>query len=455
MSSRVTSCLVPWLLFFLVGCAQGQTGGEIGATTSNTDGEGAWGRCEEGESAPVEPDQALDGLDFRLEDLIGLVEGEHETSMAWNSSGPIFSGKVVVTPAAELTDLEITVTPRAETGRVQDFEQADSDGSEGPAVDIEEPACSDRLSLEADVIIRSSNGALDEQFVATFWTTDGIVAHADVPIDASAVRGSFAVDVSGMGDKAELRQTDLRLGLAFGSMNGTLSGMVVTNDGEAAVAGGFEFAKFPAENPCESGFALQQDAPVRAEIEELLSQYESYDFTWTGRPPSQELSIETTLGAVCYMAQQYYPGEPQLQAKVESRVKLEDGSIDGTWALDAFVTYESDGEVAQVQVVRNNYLAETFAPGAFAEEAGISGISSDADGLTFSFGFVLDAAGTANGELTVMELTVPDCVTSGAAGDNEEIEGESGSEVDGSGSPGCQGTEATEIENATFVGRAR
>jgi hypothetical protein len=450
MSSRLIGSLALGLLVLSSGCGKGQMGGEVG-----NGGEADGGDCEDGEEVPVEPDEVVDSLEFDLATLLDVIEGEHTAPLDWYPE-PLFSGQVSVEPAPSETSLALRIEPLVDTGRLlQRSPESQGDGSEDGGLANEQGSaqmCSDRLLVDARVTITSENGALDEETVATFWSSDGIVAHAEIPIEPGASEGSFAVDVSEVGDNARAVQTSLKLSVAFGAVSGTLSGLVETRDDDVAMAGGLTYARFPLDDPCPYGVALPEDAEVRAKAQALLSQHEVFDWTWSGQTDSQELSIVTSLLQVCYEENQY-PGEPQLKANVESSVTLADGSIDGTWPLDAFITTDASGEVTSIDVVRNGYMGLGVSPANFAEETGIEHSTSEADLLSFSFGFSVHAAQgePGGGEFTLLELTTPECLD--AASDPDPEQEPEGDEEQGGGSPGCQGIEAEESKNATFVGR--
>lgn len=432
------------VLVVVCGCAKGQTGGEIGVTTSNTDGE--VGGCKDGPSTTLSPDEQIPGVDFKLSDLIEQIEGEHETSFAWRAADDASFENVVVTPEAGLTTLRIEVNPLPETGRlVERVAQQDSVDGQESTLNDGYAACTARVMVDAEVTVESDNGALDETFSATFWSSDGVVAHSEIEADPPQWGGNFSVDVSELGDNAEASQTRMEFALAFGALSGSLGGLVTTNNGEVATAGGITYARFPAETECESGYLLPADDPLREAVQQLLDAHTEFDFTWQGEA-AQDLTIETTLGAICYNDQDVGYGLG-FTAQVESAVRLADDTIDGTWPLSAVITQDEEGALARVDVQRQGYMTMSYEPAEFEEQTGIHGVTTDADGLSFSFGFAVEdiEGARASGELTLLELTSAQC---------DEKPDEPLPE-EGGGSPGCRGTDAAEIRNAQFIESAQ
>jgi len=446
MSSRIGRSFLVGCgsLVLVLGCAKGQMGGEIGITTDNTDEGGA--NCKDGPSTMLLPDEEIQSLPFKLSDLIDAIEGQHEASLAWRGNEEASFANIEVTPEAQLTTIHVAVTPLPETGRlVERSEQSSTGDGETLTDEGVHPGCADRVVVDAQVTVQSDNGALDETFSTTFWTSDGVVAHSDITAEPADFGGSFSVDVSAVGDHAQASQTQLQLSLAFGALSGTLGGLVETDNGEVATGAAITYARFPAESACESGFVLPTDAELHADVEQLLGEHTQFDFAWQGEA-TQRLTVQTTVGAICYNEQDVGYG-PAFTARVESHVQLADDTIDGTWPLDAFIIQDEDGGLARVDVQRNSHMARSFAPQEFAQQTGILGVESEADALSFSFGWSVDgtASAVASGELTLLELTMAAC---------DEPLPTDAEEGEGASSPGCRGTDVKELKNAQFVERA-
>jgi hypothetical protein len=434
---------------FGFGCAQGQTGGEIEYGEDANGGS----RCADVSQREVTESEEVTEHALTLHDLVEQLDGEFEVDMSWLPNGS--REDVVVTPEASPSSITVTILPVASSGKLLDREvEVNDDGTEEGTLNdgfaYYGGGCADRLTVDAQVTVHAANGAINDEFMATFWTEDGIVVQSSLAIEPGGLKGSFDVDVSALENGTAI-QTNLDLALAFGALSGSLSGGIQTDDGEGASFGGIRYAVFPPTSACEAGFELPADDALRAEVQALFDAHKNYNFTWDGEA-TQLMQISTELVTLCYEGQ--YGSEPQLSGSVNATVQLADGSIEAHWPLSAFVSLNAEGRVDAVQVVRNNYFGDSFAPDAFAEEAGISGIESDADQLSFTFGYTLDQSDEtqASGELTVLALTVADCVSGDPPPDEPQGSEEDPAEPEeGGGSPGCAGTTADEIKNAQFV----
>ena len=442
------SSLVPVLSFALSGCGLGQFGGEV----NNNDGLAGEGQsCEDVASTALATGETAPDGSLKLDDLVELVSGEFQAEMAWGTgedSGAL--GDIKLIPGRGDTSISIKIEVIESSGTFVERDRANRDGRENNNLaDIEDEACANRLTVDARVTVHTENGALDDEFTTTFWTEDGVIANADIPLKPGELQGSFDVDVSAI-ENAKLYQTTLNLQIAFGNMSGEIRGSVEIRSKDAVSLGaGFVYGNFPKDNPCERGVSLPADADLRSEAQALFDEHTAFDFKWTGESETVPMSITTELKAICYVqASASYGESAGYAATVASKVVSEEANIDGSWALDAQVTVNDEGKLSRVDVVRNSYMVLGVEPEQFAEESGISGITSDADQLSFTFGYHIDAGddATASGELTVLALSLPECLTSPPVEERES----DGSMTQG-GSPGCEGISADEIKNAQLT----
>lgn len=441
------SSLVPVLSFALSGCGLGQFGGEV-----NNDGNlGSEGQsCKDVESTQLTAGETAPEGSLKLDDLIELVSGDFQSEMAWGGGDRSRLGDVKVIPSEGDTSISIKIEVIEGSGKfVERDRPINTDGRESNDLAGIDGECANRLSVEARVTIHTENGALDDEFTTTFWTEDGVIANADIPLNPGELHGSFDVDVSAI-ENAKVYQTDLNLQIAFGNISGVIGGSVEVRSKETVGLGsGFVYGNFPKDNPCERGVSLPADAELRSEAQDLFDEHTAFDFKWTGENESMAMSITTELRSVCYMqASASYGESPSYAATVVSRVVSEEAGIDGNWALDAQLSVDDEGKLSRVDVIRNSYMVLGVEPEQFAEESGISGITSDADQLSFTFGYHIDAGddATASGELTVLALSLPECLTSPPVEERES----DGSMTQG-GSSGCEGISADEIKNAQFT----
>ncbi len=463
--------LLPLIASTVLGCAQGQTGGEINLGEGD-DASGDAGRgCVETRSTEVTDDEVTDPIS--LDELVAQIEGEFETTFSWNQGYRLFGDQVVVHPAAMDTSLSIEIEAIAGTGRfVQRDVRQDETGTEGGIASddgyLYGGACPDRLEIDAKVRVVSENGALNDEFEATFFTEDGVAARARMPLVPGELEGSFDVDVSGL-DNASTLQNQLDLTIAYGVISGKLSGIIQIDQGNAVGAGSMEYGVFPAESPCEYGLSVPADSELSQSVRDLLGAHQSFDFSWSdaeaGADP-KELTLSSQLLTLCYQGLEY-DGQPSFTAQVTTAASLDDGSIDGTWSLEASIELDDDGNLSAIHARRDNYLGASFPAASFEMDTGIGGIETNADQLSFSFGFQFYVAEDypASGELTVLSLTIPDCVSQANNPSDEEgsgndpdsdsgsTDGDSSSGADqGGGSAGCEGITPVEIKNAQFRG---
>lgn len=440
------SSLVPVLSFALSGCGLGQFGGEV----NNNDGLAGEGQsCEDVASTELTAGETAPDGSLKLDDLIELVGGEFQSEMAWGTGEEMRGIDVELTPSAGDTTLSISIEPVAGSGKFVERERVtNKDGRETNNLAGIDGECANRLTVDARVTVHTENGALDDEFITTFWTEDGVIANADIPLKPGELQGNFDVEISGTdGGKAD--QTSLKIQVAFASVSGELSGYAIATHGEVAWVGGLKYGVFPKDNPCERGVSLPADAELRSEAQALFDEHTAFDFKWTGEDEAVPMSITTELKSLCYVQESSSYGDSAgYAATVVSKVVSEEANIDGSWALDAQVTVNDEGKLSRVDVVRNSYMVLGVEPAQFAEESGISGITSDADQLSFTFGYGIDAGddASASGELTVLALSLPECLTSPPVEERES----DGSMTQG-GSPGCEGISADEIKNAQFT----
>lgn len=438
---HILSSLGPVLSLVLSGCGLGQFGGEVNSETDGGNG------CEDLRSSELNPGDVAPAGTLKIDDLIELVSGDFQSSMAWGSGDATSSSDITLIPGAGDTSISVKIEVTEGSGKFVERAPVQTNGQEGNTLeDSIDGTCTNRLTVEAQVTVKSDNGAFDDVFLTTFWTEDGVVAQSQIPLAPGELEGSFDIDVSAI-KNAKTIQTGLNLRLAFGNISGKVSGSIETRSKDAvSLSASQPYGIFPKDNPCENRVPVPAAAQLRTEVQTLFDENTEFAFKWTSDDESVPMQITTELDALCY-EQASYGETPGYTATVVSKVVSEGANIDGNWALDAQVSVDDDGELSRVDVIRNSYMVLGVAPEEFAINSGISGITSDADQLSFTFGYGIDVADDhlASGELTVLALTTPECLTTPPA----EEPGRNGSSQDGS--PGCEGIHADEIKNAQFA----
>lgn len=422
----------------LSGCLSGQIGGEVDNNGDEWAGEGE--RCDE-EETDLAATEAT-SLGFTVEDLVEVIEGTHDAPLVWSDLD--VEGVTITPGTASTTEIEIEVTALLDTARYVAREAKSNDsGSEGfPAIGEVDVVCSDAIRIDAEVRVVTGNGALEDTFTTTFSSTDGLIASTRIPLSPGELEGSFDVDVSQL-ENAEANGTALNLQIAFGQISGTVVSAVQQVHGEATSHRSLAVAEFPGgEDGCTVGVPIG-DSPLVVAIEQALGEHTEFEFSWQGEE-TLGLTIDPGLiGPFCY-ENNSQQGMAKLRANGQFAVELADGSIDGSWPLEIQAEVLG-GEVIEVHVLRNSYLAVRFAAADFEEATGISGIESDAAELTYSFGYIVHVQDDlpAAGEITLMEALVPECAQPGNEPPIEEYEG-------GGTVPGCAGIDFVEFQNGSF-----
>lgn len=419
-----TSCLA------LASCTTGQIGGEV----DHNDGTANEGeQCEEVQVSELGADEAT-AAGVSAVDVASSIEGTHEATLAWGVHVP--ESLVDVTPEAGESSITISVDVDVETATFVDLEPKMHEG-EGPLAEIDGESCVDELRVDGTVTVSTANGALDETLPATFVTRDGVLITTRIAL-SQELEGEFSVDLKDLpnGKSSEW----LELAFVLGTMSGEIDGTIESSDGQVATGSGAVYGKFPIEG-CEYGYLVDAQSDWVTAVEEELLAHDTFTLSWDGGTATT-LTLTPTLGQVCFV--QGYGGDTTLEFSVTTGVTSADDSIDGTWDLSARVTALPSGEVGEISVHRNDYLSEAFSPDTFASATGISGFESDADLMSFQFDYVIEPGdASAWGSMAILALIIPECAEEGY----EPAQEESGGEV---GSPGCSGTDFTEIATGTL-----
>jgi hypothetical protein len=373
-------------------------------------------------------------------DMAEMIEGTHEATLAWGVHVP--SEMATVTPESGMSSVTVEIEIVPGSVILADLEEkvSDSNGDEPLSGEIGTAPCRDELRMDTLVTVVTENGALKETFPAMFSTVDGVFMTTQIEMPEE-LEGTFSVDVSELPNGAHHER--LTISFVLGTMSGELSGSVESSDAEVATSAGALYGRFPAEG-CEYGYLIDAESGWVTELEATLAAASEFDFSWDGGS-STTMSLSSTLGQVCYQVSPYET-ETTLTVELLTEVTTADDSITGTWDLTADVSVGPDGSLTTVSVYRNDYLGLSYPADEFGAQTGITGVSSDADELSYQFGFVIQPGGApAYGSIAVIELIVPECAQPGYQ--PEVVEGPDGEQS----SPGCQGIDSTEIQTGTLA----
>jgi hypothetical protein len=437
LASPLSASLLCVLALAAASCTTGQTGGEIevddrGETNSE--------RCEEVGQTPLADDAAIE-LGPSAADVAGTIEGTHEATLDWGVQVP--ESLVTATPASGDSNISVTIEVLPDTARVVDLEQPEVDDEDGDRAlaEIEIEPCHDELRVDARVTVTSENGALNDSFDATFATTDGLVITSRIDLPEE-LEGSFSVQLGE--DVPNGKHTEwIEITFALGNLSGQISGTIESSDGAVAMGAGALYGTFPADG-CEYGYLIDSDSDWGLLFTALRSEHTEFNLAWDGGS-STTMTVAPTMGQLCF-EQDVYSAQHNLTFGLTAGVTTADNSITGTWDLAGRATVQADGSLSEVNVFRDNYLGMSYPAATFAESTGITGVTSDAEYLSFQFGYVIDPAGqTATyGSMAILELVVPECAQEGYEPEiTEDPDG-------GSSSPGCEGVDFVEAATATL-----
>jgi hypothetical protein len=337
--------------------------------------------------------------------------------------------------------MHVTIEVIEGSTKLLDVEVAKSDGLEGGALFAPLGDCRDLLSVDANVTLQAENGAFDDTFPATFVLDSMNLARTVIPLTLGELEGSFDASPPPDHPNAEITQVSVSLNVTPQLVSGEISGGLEETDGQVASYAGLTFGKFPAENSCSAGVPLAKEGSLFSEASAAAMALRDFDLTWADGEMTT-VSLDTEVLGACYDA----IDDPTVILSANTHVLSADGSLDGSWDLEAQVTMNAQGEPTKVTLLRQAYLANIYEAGSFEVQTGISKFPLDPTlEATFSFSVTDDLSDDlpASGEITVMEVTPADCTS------QEPAEPSAG----GGASPGCAGNQVEEIGGATLLAK--
>lgn len=372
--------------------------------------------------------ETVSALGFSAAHVIALAEGTHTETLAW------LENEMVTSSGGDPSEVEVHLElgPNA---RFVDREPKQDDGGDTLEGDLGEPACNDRLELDATLTLKTADGLLDESVETVVWAETANLAHADFQIDADELAGSLSLSVEGPAgfepDGPPQLRFDVRMA-EVGFAGSIAVSASYSGDGGVAFGGGGPIAKWPDDNPCDFGFPVPVEQSQR--VQEALT-------TFNGRGPLElEYEPETAASELSYAlsATGEYVCE-ELDAASEGSVsfsgKLELTSDDGSIEVDLPVEVSTGPEGAETSWVNVAMYQTSETPEALLETLGIH---QSVDFAGYDHGQVTVTAqvygGTLTGALSVRGAEVPDCLT----------------DPDPNGSGACQGTDYFDLWVARF-----
>lgn len=375
---------------------------------------------------------AATALGFTAADVLVSAAGPHTAAMTW--SGGLDDGPVDIelTPAAGAADLSVTITYAG--GEVRHIKSTPDDGGEGHDGGFFAD-CHDRIEVDVEVDISSSDGGLDERFVAPLRaTTRGIstLRHAIAFDDLQGSLKLAKVDPA----SAKVGPVAFDLGISPSGLFGDAGAQV-----EVEFAGGIgatfmNIARWPAgADACEFGgapVALADKIALfsAADALALAAGADGLSLTWEGAEPTAlTLDLVHDGGPICAT----YTGDEigALRFVADAAVTTADGRWDGNFPVEVTARPAIDGTLAAVQLYRYAPYAATVPAADFAAFFGLQGVDlTGYDEASLDFSGEFTPASAASGKVDVLGVVKHMC-------SNEP------------GAP-CMGNDVTILESATW-----
>jgi hypothetical protein len=389
-----TSCWLAPLL--LAGCLGGQTGteewtdNEGGGAPTNGEGSG----CEDQEQDVASDDASLG---FAFDDVAAFVIGEHSTDLAWSNA----TSSVSFGPESGIGSLAIGIDLAGGVKRIHSVPR--EDGGEGPAIGVLCPP--DRLAADVTLRLASGGGAFAESVPARVVVESAGRAELDAAIPIDQVQGSFRVTLA---PGSLTRAVAIRAAFTEAGLAGDLSGGIETEHGGAASHGGVIYARFPAQNPCNTStleVPVPLSAPGASELAGSLSALRDgeHPLTWkTGATTAIDFEV-TPAEVACQAGDDFTGSGAGLSLPLALAVRTSDGRVDTMLAGNVST---SDGATS----LRAGRTCDGPDVAAQAELCGVRDLdTSGYTNLSLSLSATFAAGGVFRGNLDVLGIPVTNC----------------------------------------------
>jgi hypothetical protein len=388
-----------WLApLLLAGCLGGQTGTEEWADDgkgpgSPTTGEGSG--CED-EEQDVTSDDA--SLGFAFDEVAAFVIGEHSTALAWGSANPSAS----FGPESGLGTIALGIDWAGGVKRIHSVPRY-PDGGAGPAIGIVCPP--DRLAADVTLRLTSGGGAFAESIPARVVVESAGRAELEAAIQLDQLQGSFQVT---LGADSITRSVAIRAAFTESGFAGDLSGSIETNHGGAASQGGVIYARFPAQNPCNTTsleVPVPLTAPGASELAGLLAALGDgeHPLAWkTGGTTAIDFEV-TPAGVACQAGDDFTGSGAGLSLPLAVALQTSDGRVD---TMLAGSVSTADG-ATWLRAGRSCDGADVAAQ---AELCGLRDVNTSGyTNLSLSLSTTFAADGVFRGTLDVLGIPVTNC----------------------------------------------
>jgi hypothetical protein len=393
-----TSCWLAPLL--LAGCLGGQTGTEEWVDRggegpgSPTNGEGSG--CED-EEQDVASDDA--SLGFAFDDVAAFVIGEHSTDLAWGNA----TSSVSFGPESGIGSLALGIDWTGGVKRIHSVPRYDDSGAEGPAIGILCPP--DRLAADVTLRLTSGGGAFAESVPARIVVESAGRAELEAAIPIDQVQGAFRVT---LGPDSITRAVGIRAAFTEAGFAGDFNGSIETNHGDAASQGGVIYARFPAQNPCNTNtleVPVPLTAPGASELAGLLTELRNGErpLAWkTGATTAIDFEV-TPAEVACQAGDDFTGSGAGLSLPLALALRTRDGRVDTMLA----------GSVSTSDGATSLRAGRTCEGPDVAEQAELCGVrdvnTSGYTNLSLSLSATFAAGGVFRGNLDVLGIPVTNC----------------------------------------------
>lgn len=391
-----------WSLLLCAACQTGgQTGGELATNGS---------QCDE-TTTTVGIDE-LSPLGFSAREALAAVEGRHEVTTEWLVPTPPFTEL----ESSAIGQADVSLQLQWTSGEVRYVESGlrmvkpkPGEAIVGIAID-EESACPDRVEVDVDATLESSDGALQEVAEGTVVARRPWVADVMVPLDAGALGGSLNLELPASSG-TEIKDFAFAAQVGEGLFRGSLRGTVQEQSKEIFTAALFELLRF-GPDVCELNFGgdmpvpLDGGMPTTRDLLDIVNTHEPFALTWSdGRQTTLTLEAETEATWAC---QGRFLFSTILNARVHATT--EDGSVDTVLDVELHGRPSNGAAFQEVELVFQAYMGKGVPPSDFEGVFGVHGVDvTGYDKVTVSLSSTYGT--TTFGKLEVIGI-VEDCSSS-------------------------------------------
>lgn len=318
----------------------------------------------------------LSPLGFSAQEVLTAAEGHHEVTTEWLAPTPPFTelessamGQTNVSLQVQWTGGEVRYV---ESG-LRMVKPKPGEVMVGIAID-EESTCPDRVEVDVEATLESSDGALQEVAEGTVVARRPWVADVMVPLDAGALRGSLRLELPSSSN-AEIKELAFAAQVGQGLFRGNLRGTVQEQSEEITTAALFELLRFGPEI-CELDFGgdvpvpLDGGMPTTRDLLDIVNSHGPFALSWSdGRQSMLTLEVETDETWAC---QSRFLSSTILDARVHATT--EDGSVDTVLDVELHGRPSNGAAFQEVELIFQGHMGKGVPPSDFEGVFGVHGV---------------------------------------------------------------------------------